>query len=44
VLDSEIEIIVSKVVLVYDIEEIIKLEKELDELVEEKKGALSKNK
>lgn len=36
-MDSEKKIIVTKVVLVYDIEEIIELEKELDELVDRKK-------
>jgi hypothetical protein len=44
VLDSEIEIVVSKVVLVYDIEEVIELEKELDKLIDEKKKALLENK
>lgn len=43
VLDSEAEVVVSKVVLVYNIEQLIGLEKELDELMEEKKRALKEN-
>ena len=43
VLDSEVDVVVSKVVLVYDIEELIDLEKELDELMLEKKKALKEN-
>lgn len=40
VLDSTKKIIVRKVVLVYDIEEIIELEKKLDTLIERKKEAI----
>jgi hypothetical protein len=36
--------VVKKIVLVYDIEEIIVKEKELDELVDRKKEELKKNK
>ncbi|CAD8147563.1 unnamed protein product [Paramecium octaurelia] len=43
VLDSTKEIIVRKVVLVYDIEEIIELEKKLDTLIERKKEAISEH-
>lgn len=39
-MDSEKKISVTKVVLVYDIEEIIELEKELDELVDRKKDLI----
>jgi hypothetical protein len=35
--------IVRKVVLVYDIEEIIELEKKLDEILERKKEAIKEN-
>lgn len=44
VLDSEIEIVVAKVVLVYNIDELIEMEKELDGLMEEKKKAIRENK
>lgn len=37
VLDSELELVIRKVVLVYDIEEIVELEEELDKLVDKKK-------
>ncbi|CAD8069040.1 unnamed protein product [Paramecium sonneborni] len=42
VLDSTKTIIVRKVVLVYDIEEIIELEKQLDQLIQQKKDAIKK--
>lgn len=40
VLDSSTKIVVRKVVLVYDIEDIIKLEHQLDDLVQKKKRAI----
>lgn len=44
VFDSEMEMKVTKVVLVYDIEEIIQLENEINELIKQKKRILERNK
>ncbi|CAD8055184.1 unnamed protein product [Paramecium primaurelia] len=43
ILDSTKQIIVRKVVLVYDIEEIIELEKKLDQLLQSKKDAIKQS-
>lgn len=44
VMNSETPIVVEKVVLVYDIEEIIGMEHDLDNLIKKKKRALEKYK